>query len=58
MAQMVQVDDLAAKHQALDRMIREEMARPSSSDLKIAELKRQKLKLKDELAKINPDRRH
>jgi hypothetical protein len=56
MTQAVQVDDLSAQHKALDRKIREEMARPSSDDLKIAELKRQKLKLKDELLKAQQQR--
>ena len=58
MAQAVQVDDLSAQHQRLDRMIREEMSKPSGDDLKIAEMKRQKLKLKDELTKFDGNRRH
>jgi len=53
-----QVDELAAKHQALERMIQEEVQRPGSSDLKIAELKRRKLLLKDEIAELSARTRH
>jgi hypothetical protein len=53
-----QVDELAAKHQALERMIQEEMQRPGSSDLKIAEMKRRKLLLKDEIAELRAKTRH
>lgn len=53
-----QLEDLAAKHKALDRLIAEEMARPSSDDLKLAELKREKLRLKDEISKLQGDHTH
>ena len=49
MTQPAQADELAAKHQALERMIQEELKRPGSSDLTITELKRRKLRLKDEM---------
>ena len=52
MAQPAQLDDLSAKHQALERMIQEETERPGSSDLRIAELKRRKLQLKDEMTRL------
>jgi hypothetical protein len=58
MTQAVQVDDLAAEHKALDRKIREEVTKPSSDDLKIAELKRQKLKLKDALLEAEHQHSH
>jgi hypothetical protein len=58
MAQSVQADEIAAQHQALDRRIREEVAKPSGDDLKIAEMKRQKLALKDEINRREHDRRH
>ena len=44
--------ELSEKHRALDRKIEEEQARPIADDLKIAELKRQKLRLKDEIARL------
>lgn len=52
------LQELSSKHQALKRKIEEEANRPGSDDAKIAELKRQKLKLKDEIAKLSPDARH
>ena len=44
--------DLEAKHRALEAEINEELQHPGSSDLKLAELKRQKLHLKDEIARL------
>ena len=58
MAQPAQVDELSAKHQALERMIQEELDRPGSSDLKIRELKRRKLRLKDEIAELEAKTQH
>ena len=47
MALDARLEELSEKHRALDRKIEEELARPTSDDLKIAEWKRQKLRLKD-----------
>ena len=58
MAQPAQVDELSAKHDALERMIQEEIERPGSSDLKITELKRRKLRLKDEIAELESKTQH
>jgi hypothetical protein len=58
MAQPAQVDELSAKHQALERMIQEELSRPGGSDLKIRELKRRKLQLKDEIAELRAKTKH
>jgi len=58
MAQPAQVDELAAKHKALERMIQEEIERPGSSDLRIAELKRRKLQLKDQMNGLRAKTRH
>ena len=58
MAQPAQLEELSAKHQDLERMIREETQRPGSSDIKISELKRLKLRLKDEIAEIEAGTRH
>ena len=41
---------LKAKHAALDDAIKEEMARPLPDEAAISNLKRQKLKLKEEIA--------
>ena len=43
------LEELSEKHRALDRKIEEELARPTANDLKIAEWKRLKLRLKDEI---------
>ncbi len=44
--------ELEKRHQIIEREIEEALAHPSSDDLQIAELKRRKLVLKDEIAKI------
>jgi len=50
--------ELSEKHRALDRKIEEELARPTTDDLKIAELKRQKLRLKDEMERLRHEMSH
>ncbi|HEX2554798.1 MAG TPA: DUF465 domain-containing protein [Microvirga sp.] len=44
--------ELERKHQALEREIQEALTHPSSSDFRLAELKRKKLQLKDEITKL------
>lgn len=46
------LSELVEKHRVLDRRIEEEANRPTSDDLKIAELKRRKLYLKDEIHRL------
>jgi hypothetical protein len=50
--------ELSEKHRALDRKIEEEQARPTADDLKIADLKRQKLRLKDEIERLKQETSH
>jgi hypothetical protein len=50
--------ELTEKHRVLERKIREEMARPGADDVQITQLKLQKLKLKDEMAKLQGNTRH
>jgi hypothetical protein len=45
-----QIEALKSKHAALEAQISEEEKRPSPDDVRIHELKREKLKIKDELA--------
>jgi hypothetical protein len=45
--------DLKQKHRALEREIEEAMTHLSADDLKLAELKRRKLHLKDEIARLS-----
>ena len=52
MALQSHIEELSEKHKTLDRKIEQELASPSSDDARIAELKRQKLKLKDEIEKL------
>ena len=44
--------ELEKRHQALEQEITEAMAHPSTDDLKIVELKRRKLLVKDEIARL------
>ena len=46
------VTELERKHQALEREIQDAMAHPAMDDLRVAELKRRKLQLKDEITKL------
>ena len=44
--------ELTAKHRALEAALAEAMNHPASSDAEIAELKRKKLKLKDQISRL------
>src|SRR5262249_51228248 len=44
--------ELSEKHRSLERQIQEEMNRPGADDLHISRLKREKLKIKDEMTKL------
>jgi hypothetical protein len=44
--------ELEKKHDALEHEINECMAHPASDDLTIAELKRRKLQVKDEIVRL------
>jgi hypothetical protein len=50
--------ELSDKHRALERKIEEEQGRPTADGLKIAEWKRQKLRLKDEMERLRQEPRH
>jgi hypothetical protein len=43
---------LEQRHDALDKEIAREMLYPAADELKLAELKRRKLQLKDEIVKL------
>ena len=58
MALDAHLEELSEKHRALDQKIEEELARPTADDLKIAELKRQKLRLKDEIERLKHQMTH
>jgi hypothetical protein len=44
--------ELEKRHQAIEKEIETELHSPSSSDLRIVELKRKKLLLRDEISKL------
>ena len=44
--------ELERKHQALEREIQDCLAHPGTDDMRLAELKRRKLQLKDEIARL------
>lgn len=44
--------ELERRHQALEQEINEAIAHPATDDLKIVELKRKKLQVKDEIARL------
>jgi hypothetical protein len=46
------VTELERKHQALEREIQDAMAHPAMDNLRVVELKRRKLQLKDEITKL------
>ncbi|WP_264046689.1 YdcH family protein [Methylobacterium flocculans] len=55
MSLQTHLTQLARKHEALEREIHDAAHRPSANDLRIAELKRRKLHLKDEINRLRSD---
>jgi hypothetical protein len=53
MALAAHIQELAEKHRLLERRIEEEVARPGSDDIEIHRLKLEKLKIKDEIARLS-----
>jgi hypothetical protein len=49
MATDARIRELGSRHQTLERMIEEEMRSPTTDSLRLRTLKRQKLRLKDEM---------
>jgi hypothetical protein len=47
--------ELERRHRALEDEISEALAHPSIDDLKVVELKRRKLQVKDEIARLRQD---
>ena len=48
----VHLAELKARHQALEDELSDALAHPSTDDAKIAELKRRKLQVKDEIVRL------
>ncbi|MFO1133064.1 MAG: DUF465 domain-containing protein [Hyphomicrobiales bacterium] len=52
MSLQAHLGELQAKHKALEAELADAINHPASSDAEIAELKRKKLKLKDEISRL------
>ena len=52
MALDAHVTELSDKHRALEKQIENEIARPSADDIEISKLKREKLRIKDEIERL------
>ncbi|MBB3772438.1 hypothetical protein FHS55_003050 [Angulomicrobium tetraedrale] len=52
MSMQAHVTELERRHQALERELKEEINRPASNDARVADLKRRKLLLKDEITRL------
>lgn len=52
MSMQSHLSELEKKHQALESEINECLAHPATDDLKVVELKRRKLLLKDEIERL------
>ena len=49
MAIEARIRELGSRHQNLERALHEELSRPAADDLRVRELKRQKLRLKEQM---------
>jgi hypothetical protein len=52
MAIEARIRELGVRHQSLDRAIQDETSRPASDELRLRQLKRQKLRLKEEMENL------
>jgi hypothetical protein len=52
MSMQTHLADLEQRHRALEKELHEALAHPSIDNLKIVELKRRKLQLKDEIVRL------
>ncbi len=52
------LQELSDKHRQLERKIAEETSRPGSDDVTIRRMKQEKLKLKDEIVRLQGETQH
>lgn len=52
MAVDARIRQLGNRHQTLERAIQDEMSRPASDNVRLRDLKRQKLRLKEEIESL------
>ena len=56
MSLFAHIEELTEKHQAIHRQIELEMSRPLVDSLKVSELKRRKLRLKEKIEKLKSEK--
>ncbi len=56
MSLFAHIEELTEKHQSIHRQIEQEMSRPLVDSLKVTELKRKKLRLKEKIEKLKQER--
>jgi len=56
MSLLAHIEELSEKHQAIHRQIELEMSRPLVDSLRVSELKRRKLRLKEKIEKLKTER--
>jgi hypothetical protein len=49
------IEELSEKHKKLEALIEDEMTHPDWNEYRVAALKKQKLRIKDELEKLRSD---
>lgn len=52
MAVEARIRELGSRHHSLDQAIQDELSRPAADDFRLKELKRKKLRLKEEMAAL------
>jgi len=52
MAIQARIRELGFRHESLDRAIQEEASRPAADEMRLRELKRRKLRLKEEMESL------
>ena len=56
MSLFAHIDELTEKHQSIHRQIELEMARPLVDSLRVSELKRRKLRLKEKIERLKSEK--
>jgi hypothetical protein len=52
------LNELIGKHQALEKELADAIGHPASTDSQLAEIKRRKLRVKDEITRLERDMAH
>jgi len=55
MALLGHIDELSEKHKKLEELIEDELTHPDWNEYRVAALKKQKLRIKDELERLRSD---